>query len=155
MHTASIRRFAPLIVLGLLIPAALVYLWSVSGEGHGPLTASGTVEGAEVGIGPESGGRVVEVLVDEGQAVHAGDPLFRLDHELLGLKRTLVAASGKAAVASARLDRLTAQQALQSLDEEAPVIAARAASELANARDELKDAEYRWRVQQEGRCARR
>ncbi len=48
MHTASIRRFAPLIVLGLLILAALVYLWSVSGDRGGPLTASGTVEGAEV-----------------------------------------------------------------------------------------------------------
>jgi HlyD family secretion protein len=152
---ASIRRFAPLILLGLLILAALVYLGSVSGEGHGPLTASGTVEGAEVRIGSESGGRVVEVLVDEGQAVHAGDPLFRLDDELLSLKRNLVAASGKAAVASARLNRLTAQQALQLLDEEAPVIAAQAASELANARDELKDAEYRWRVQQEGHRARR
>jgi len=153
MLTASIRRYAPLILLGLLILAALVYLWSVSGEGRGPLTASGTVEGAEVRIGPESGGRVVEVLVDEGQAVHAGDPLFRLDDELLSLKRNLVAASGKAAVASARLNRLTAQQALQSLHEEAPVIAGQAEIELANARDALDDAERRRSYQQQGRRA--
>jgi HlyD family secretion protein len=153
MHKASIRRFAPLIVLGLLILAALVYLWSVSGDRGGPLTASGTVEGAEVFIGPESSGRVTEVLVQEGQVVRAGDPLFRLDDELLRGQRDLVAASGKAAVVTARMNLLTAEQALDQLYEDAPVLAGQAEVELANARDALDDAERRRSYQQSGRRA--
>ncbi|MCJ7512870.1 MAG: biotin/lipoyl-binding protein, partial [Anaerolineales bacterium] len=97
MPTSSKKRFLPLVMIVLLILAALIYLWSVSGDHAGPLTASGTVEGTEVRIGSESGGRVVEVLVTEGQVVQAGEVLFRLDDELLRLQRDLVAASGQAA----------------------------------------------------------
>ncbi|MCJ7513816.1 MAG: HlyD family efflux transporter periplasmic adaptor subunit, partial [Anaerolineales bacterium] len=103
--------------------------------------------------GSESGGRVVEVLVTEGQVVQAGEVLFRLDDELLRLQRDLVAASGQAAMASARLQLLTAWQALDQLYEDAPLQAAQAEVELANARDVLDDAERRRSYQQKGRRA--
>lgn len=153
MPTSSKKRFLPLVMIVLLILAALIYLWSVSGDHAGPLTASGTVEGTEVRIGSESGGRVVEVLVTEGQVVQAGEVLFRLDDELLRLQRDLVAASGQAAMASARLQLLTAWQALDQLYEDAPLQAAQAEVELANARDVLDDAERRRSYQQKGRRA--
>lgn len=44
---------------------------------------SGTVEADEVTISPELAGKVVEVFVEEGALVKTGDPLFRLDDELL------------------------------------------------------------------------
>jgi HlyD family secretion protein len=153
MNRASIRRFLPLIVIVLVILAALGYLASVSGVRRGPLTASGTVEGAVVYLGAESGGRVVEVLVQEGESVRAGDPLFRLDDELLRVRRDLVAASGQAAIATARVNLLNAEQALDALYEDAPVRAGQAEVELANARDALDDAERRRSYQQSGRRA--
>ena len=63
------------------------------------LTASGSIETVEVTISPEVGGKVAEVLVDEGAAVKAGDTLFRLDEALLQAQR---------AVASANLDSVKA-----------------------------------------------
>jgi HlyD family secretion protein len=47
------------------------------------LQGSGTVEAVEVIVSPEVSGRVVEVLVEQGQAVQPGDVLFRLDGALL------------------------------------------------------------------------
>lgn len=47
------------------------------------LTASGFIEAEEVTIAPELGGRVLELLVDEGDEVEAGQVLVRLDGALL------------------------------------------------------------------------
>jgi HlyD family secretion protein len=47
------------------------------------LTASGFVEAEEVAIASELGGRVVEILADEGEEVEAGQLLVRLDGALL------------------------------------------------------------------------
>ena len=51
--------------------------------GTGGLTASGFIEAEEVAVAPELGGRVVELLVDEGDDVEAGQVLVRLDGTLL------------------------------------------------------------------------
>lgn len=45
----------------------------------GPITASGTIEAVQTAVAAEVGGRAVEVLVDEGAAVEAGQLLVRLD----------------------------------------------------------------------------
>jgi multidrug resistance efflux pump len=47
------------------------------------LTASGFIEAEEVAIAPELGGRVVELLADEGDDIEAGQVLVRLDTTLL------------------------------------------------------------------------
>jgi len=47
------------------------------------LMASGFIEAEEVAIAPELGGRVVELLADEGDEVEAGQVLVRLDATLL------------------------------------------------------------------------
>jgi HlyD family secretion protein len=49
----------------------------------GGLAASGFIEAEEVAIAPELGGRVVELLVDEGDDVEAEQVLVRLDGTLL------------------------------------------------------------------------
>ncbi len=54
------------------------------------LQASGLIEATEIAVAPELSGRVVEVLVAEGDTVKAGDPLLVLDDSLLQAeKRTL------------------------------------------------------------------
>jgi len=49
----------------------------------GGMTASGFIEAEEVSISPELGGRVIELLADEGDEVEAGQVLVRLDAALL------------------------------------------------------------------------
>ena len=54
----------------------------------GPLEASGFIEADEISIVAETGGRVAEVLADEGDTVEAGQVLLRLDDSLLQPRRT-------------------------------------------------------------------
>lgn len=106
----------PIYVLTILAVIALIaagyYAYTTffqSGK-TGALTASGTVEAAEVLIAPELSGKVSEVLVNEGDMVKAGDVLFRLDDTLLQAQRN---------VAAAALD--TAQAASQTAESAAAV----------------------------------
>jgi multidrug resistance efflux pump len=76
------------------------------------LQASGQIEATEIAVAPEMSGRVVDVLVAEGDSVKAGDPLLTLDDSLLqAQKRTLEAGldSANANVQSAREALNTAQ----------------------------------------------
>ena len=76
-----------LVGLAALAVFAVGY-WLVAGEGgRNPadtaIDVSGTVEADETTVAAESGGRVVELLADEGDVVKAGDVLARLDDALL------------------------------------------------------------------------
>ena len=65
------------------------------------LTGSGTIEAVQVNAGPEVSGRVAQVMAEEGQAVKAGDVLFRLDDAMISAQR----AQAQAAVKTARAQR--------------------------------------------------
>jgi HlyD family secretion protein len=153
MPLDKIRRVAPIVVFVGLVVASLIYLTVVSGEGKGPLTASGTVEAVQVGVASEVSGRVLEVLVAEGEPVQAGDPVLRLDSRLLEAQRQRAVAAGEAAVAAAQLELISAQQALDALYENAPLAAAQAELALATARDALDDARRIKTYQQKGNRA--
>ena len=82
-----------------------------------PLEASGVIEASEVVVSPELGGRVVEMLVHEGDTVSRGDVLFRLDDTILQAQRAAAEAGLNAAHAALRsaeagLDTAQAQYAL-------------------------------------------
>jgi multidrug efflux pump subunit AcrA (membrane-fusion protein) len=94
-------------------------------------------------LGAPTSGIVAELLVGRGDLVQAGEPLARLGDRQ----------AAEAVLAAARLELVTAQQALQDLQADAEVQATQAQLELANARDALEDAEYKWRVQQQGNRA--
>jgi len=83
MHP-RVRFIVPLV---LVLVLAGVGLWysnrPAAAQDDGVLTASGTVEAVELSLAPEMGGRVVEILTQEGESVDAGQLLFRLDGELL------------------------------------------------------------------------
>ncbi len=88
-------------------------------------------------------GIVAELPVSVGDQVESGSVLVGLS----GAEQL------EAAVAASRLEWVNASQALDTLIENADVAKAQAEQDLANARDELRDADYTWRVRQEGNRA--
>jgi len=90
-----------------------------------------------------TGGEIIAVLVEEGDSVSSGQPLVQLGNR----------EQFEAAVAAAGLELVSSEQALNSLYENSETMAAQAQQNLANARDELRIAEYTWSVQQEGNRA--
>ncbi len=94
---------------GLLALLHLVLQLGCNGTAFGfkrenPLLFSGTLETREIRVGSKAGGRVVSVLVEEGQSVKTGDPLVRLDMADLEAQRAQAAA--RIAQFQARLQRL-------------------------------------------------
>ncbi|MBN1891104.1 MAG: efflux RND transporter periplasmic adaptor subunit [Thermoflexales bacterium] len=95
----GVVSFVVLMLLGLLAACS-------SAQADNPLVASGFIEGAQVSIASETSGQIAEMLVDRGDAVHAGDVLLRLDVTVLQNQR-LEAEAGLAA-ANANLARVRA-----------------------------------------------
>jgi len=93
------KQIVPIIIIAaviIIVAAAGIYLATIPAAWQqvlvqlelakpevGGLTASGFIEAEEINIAPELGGRVVELLVDEGDEVEAGQVLVRLDGTLL------------------------------------------------------------------------
>ncbi len=81
------------IILAILVVTAVVVVayWYVTTQNTSTvttaLTGSGTVETTDVAIAPEVSGKVVDVLVNEGDTVKAGDTLFKLDDTLLNAQK--------------------------------------------------------------------
>jgi HlyD family secretion protein len=78
------------------------------------LSASGTVAATNVNVAAELGGKVLEVNAAEGDAVKAGDVLFKLDCSLLQAQRdqsqaAVDAANSAVAAASAQQENAQAQ----------------------------------------------
>ncbi|HTX92315.1 MAG TPA: HlyD family efflux transporter periplasmic adaptor subunit [Anaerolineales bacterium] len=96
------------IVVLVLLVAGYFGIRALMNKGNTALTASGSIETVEVTISPEIGGKVSEVLVDEGSAVKSGDTLFRMDDTLLQAQRAVAAAN----LASAQAAGKTAGAAL-------------------------------------------
>jgi len=105
----------PVIVILLVLAAVGIYygLRSLGGNGNGQLKASGTIEAVVVNVSPELAGKVKDVMVAEGQAVHSGDPVLHLDDSLLSAQKNVASAqldSAKAALATAQSAFDVAQQ---------------------------------------------
>src|SRR5690606_20071485 len=109
-----------------------------NGENDGaPYRASGYVEATEVRVAPEVGGRILELLVDEGDRVEAGELVAKLDTADTELAIRPARAERDQAVAQLRL--LEAGARPQEIRQaEAQLDSARA--EAAAARAELQSA---------------
>jgi HlyD family secretion protein len=73
---------------GLKEDSAQAFVAAVGGESREPeavesLVASGSIEGVEVAIVSEFGGRITAIYAGEGDDVRAGEPLVQLDTRLL------------------------------------------------------------------------
>ncbi|MFN2146746.1 MAG: HlyD family secretion protein [Anaerolineales bacterium] len=153
MKLQKLRTPVSLVLACGVMIAALVYLTRVSAASPGVLTASGSVEAEAVIVAPENAGRVKDVLVEAGDAVRAGQVLFRLDDEHLQTQRQKVEAAGQAAVAAAWLGQLHAQQAFDDLMQNWKLQSAQKELALAQARKALDDAQRRRTYQQSGNRA--
>ncbi len=135
-HT-SLRRITTVAVAAAMIAGCA----GLGTPAESPIQASGLIEATEIAVAPETSGRVAEVLVQEGDAVRAGDVLIRLDDQGLQAQRLSVQAAGQAAETAAQAELDAAQRAVDDLRQNAPVITAQAALDLANARKALDDAQ--------------
>ncbi len=147
----------------ILILTLLVILLSTScdalqiGSGES-IHASGVVEANQVVIAPEVGGRIAEIWAEEGNHLSQGDPLFRIEDELLlsqlhqaesvlGVAQAnydLVAAGvmdeqRQAAIATAELELASAEYALDLLDDEHDLLTAQTLQAKKDAEDALDD----------------
>jgi multidrug resistance efflux pump len=114
-------KFLPVLVLIVLAGAAVWYLNSrTTAASAASLSASGAFEARQFNLSAEASGRVLEVLVEEGQAVHAGDVLVRLDASLIDAQiaqaqANLTAAQANARAAQSNLELLQAGPSEQQL----------------------------------------
>ena len=101
--------------------------------------ASGYVEATEVRVAAEVGGRVLELLVEEGKRVNAGDVIARLDTSDVEIAITRARAERDQAVAQLKLLQAGArpeeirQARAQALSADADIAAAQAELESADA----------------------
>lgn len=101
------------IVVALIVISVILYFTiGKNSTGDGQLKASGTIESVTVNVSPELAGKVKDVLVGEGEAVTAGDPLLHLEDSLLTAQRALASAqldSANSAVSTAEAALASAQ----------------------------------------------
>jgi multidrug resistance efflux pump len=88
-------------------------------------------------------GIVDEIMVEEGEVVEKGKILMALKGR----------EQAHAALETARLELILANQSLDEVHRTSALISAQTQLSFANAQDALEDAEYNWRVQQEGNRA--
>lgn len=93
------------------------------------LKLTGTIEARDsIDLGSRQSGRVVEVLVDQGDRVKAGDPLARLDSVQQDQALDVARASLAAASAAQSQARLASERAAAMLDRGVGTLAARDAA---------------------------
>ena len=134
-----------IMVVTLLSSAACDTFMVNEGE---TLEASGTIETTEVLLTSEFGGLVSEVSILEGERVSAGQVVVRFDdaysiaqHKQAQASLAQARANLVQVQALSELEKLTAQQALNNLYENADLIKAEAQTAVVNARDELARAQ--------------
>ena len=119
-----------LVILSLVIA---VFLVSCGPAESTALQASGLIEATEFSVSSEMSGKVAEVFAAEGDSVRAGDPILRIEGELLAAQRQAMEAS----VATAKSAAQSAEVALASAQTqyEITLTAARAEDSFTRIRD--------------------
>jgi HlyD family secretion protein len=76
-----------LLILLAVVLAAGAVAWSMaSRRREKPLLLSGAIEARDVEVGSLMGGRIAKVLVEEGSAVSAGQPIVQFETDLIDLQ---------------------------------------------------------------------
>ena len=100
------KRIHVFIFLALALTLSACSLFP-SGNANAALTASGTIAAISAQVSSEIGGKVIEIDVEEGDSVKAGDTLFKLDDQLLQGQRDQAQAAVD--LANSSLDAANAQ----------------------------------------------
>jgi HlyD family secretion protein len=157
------KRIIPLVIIaGLAILIWWFYANRPTTSATSALAASGTIEATDVIVSPEFGGKVLEVMAQEGDVVTAGNPLVRFEDKLLqaqlqGAQAALavaqanydLVASGtpdeqrQLTTSTAELEITQAEQAIEDLRDTADLAAAQAQQAVAAADKQLDQATQR------------
>ena len=87
-----------------------IFLISCGPAENTALQASGLIEATEISVAPEMSGKVAEVYAAEGDSVTTGDPILRIEDELLTAQRQ----AAEASIATAKSASLAAEAAYAS-----------------------------------------
>ncbi len=137
------RAVVGILVVTALIVAGFYYLAGLANT-NDKLSSSGAIEATEIRIAPEIGGKVTEVLVDEGDHVDQGQVLLRLDDAVLQNQREQAVAGvaqAQAAAAGTQLELELAQQAYDALFDGLDLATAAALQEVADSRNAVDEAQ--------------
>ncbi|TMX55996.1 HlyD family secretion protein [Vibrio rotiferianus] len=63
----------------LIVLFIVLFFYIIIADRHAPITTEGRVQGYVVQVAPEVSGKVTNVMIDNNQAVHKGDVLFKID----------------------------------------------------------------------------
>jgi len=116
-----------MLLVPLVIGLGAAVAWRVRAQDaykHAPSGGSTTVEGTETSAASKNGGRLVEVLVREGDAVTAGQPVARLDCA----DAEAAVATAQAQVANARAQQVLAEAGQKGASANAAAARAQAAA---------------------------
>lgn len=127
------RRVALVFAVLVLLLSGLIALrlWTQARALAAPSGGSGEIEGVVVDLSSRVGARILEVKVEEGQAVRAGDLLVRLDcadpaAQVAEAEARLAAARAQAVAASAQRESATRARAAAGASRDAALAQAEA-----------------------------
>ncbi len=104
----------------LIFFSLLVFLSACSSltasNDDGVLEASGIIETVEVAVAPEVNGRIAEIFVNKGDSVDVGDPLFRIEDDVLAAQREQAVTALETARASVDLAHAAKETAAAALE---------------------------------------
>ena len=131
------RKLIPVFVLVLIAVAVAVWWFGFRLEGpEDTIKISGNIELTEVSIGFKTPGKLMELLVEEGDVVKAGQVIGRLDTAQLESQKRMAEAA--VAAAEARLDQLRSAISFQEQNLEGMTMQRRAEVAVADSQlDEL------------------
>ncbi|RSV17338.1 HlyD family efflux transporter periplasmic adaptor subunit [Sphingomonas sp. ABOLG] len=128
------ERRVVVVALGLVVAVAIAAWLLTRGGGDKPLTLYGNIDIREVDLSFRVEGKVADVLVDEGDAVRAGQVVAMLDAE--PLRTDLAEAEATIAAQRSQLDLLRAGNRREDIAQAAAAVAERRAA-LANTQGDV------------------
>ncbi len=104
-----------IIVIVVLVLIGIYFIASqILNNNNGALTASGAIEAVQVDVAPELAGKVIDVLVEEGQPVSRDEALLHLDPSLLTAQHDVASAQVDSAKAALTIAQTSYDQTLQA-----------------------------------------
>ena len=128
MNPALKKKLKPALVVVVIVVAA-VYVWTTlrgNGEDTGVISGNGRIEATEIDVATKLGGRVQDILVDEGDFVQAGQVLghmqvqtlqAQLDEAQARLLQTMSSVDSALAQVTMRESDIAAAQGMVSMRE--------------------------------------
>ncbi len=118
------RGRTQLLILGIMLVFLSACDSLTASNDDGVLEASGIIETVEVAVAPEVNGRIAEIYVNKGDSVTVGDPLLRIEDDLLAAQREQAVTALETAQANVALAQAAKETAAAALEPAHTAVAA-------------------------------